>query len=163
MVYSGIEWFTGKGKDMFRGRFEHTIDAKGRVSLPAKYREILSSSLNDRLIVTNFDSCLVAYPYEEWVKLEEKSNQLSIMEEDTQNFLHYFIAGAAEATIDKLGRILIPPRLRKHAGLEKDIVFVGLIKRIQIWDKARWDKKFTEAQDKFNQIKGKEALSKLGF
>jgi MraZ protein len=158
-----MKWFNDAGKDMFRGRFEHTIDAKGRVSLPAKYREILSSSSNDRLIVTNFDSCLLAYPYDEWVKLEEKFSQLSIMEEDSQNFLHYFISGAAEATIDKLGRILIPPLLRKHAGLEKDIVFVGLIKKIQIWDKARWDEKFTEAQEKFNQIKDKEALSKLGL
>ena len=148
---------------MFRGRFEHTIDSKGRVSLPAKYREILSSSFNDRLIVTNFDSCLVAYPYEEWVKLEENFSQHSIMEEDVQTFLHYFISGAAEATIDKLGRMLIPPHLRKHAGLEREIVFVGMIKRIQIWDKARWDEKFTEAQEKFNQIKGKDTLSKLGI
>ncbi len=148
---------------MFRGRFEHTIDSKGRVSLPAKYREILSSSFNDRLIVTNFDSCLVAYPYEEWVKLEENFSQHSIMEEDVQTFLHYFVSGATEATIDKLGRILIPPHLRKHAGLEKEIVFVGMIKRIQIWDKTRWDEKFKEAQEKFNQIKDKEALSKLGI
>jgi len=148
---------------MFRGRFEHTIDSKGRVSLPAKYREILSSNYNDRLIVTNFDSCLVAYPYEEWVILEEKFSQHSIMEEDVQTFLHYFVSGATETTIDKLGRMLIPPHLRKHAGLEKDIVFVGMIKRIQIWDKAKWDEKFTEAQEKFNQIKDKEALSKLGI
>ncbi len=148
---------------MFRGRFEHTIDAKGRVSLPAKYREILSSNYNDRLIVTNFDSCLVAYPYEEWVILEEKFSQHSIMEEDVQTFIHYFISGATEATIEKLGRMLIPPHLRKHAGLEREIVFVGMITRIQIWDKARWDEKFTEAQEKFNQIKGKETLAKLGF
>ncbi len=104
---------------MFRGRFEHTIDSKGRVSLPAKYREILSSSFNDRLVVTNFDSCLVAYPYEEWVKLEENLSQHSIMEEDVQTFLHYFVSGAAEATIDKLGRMLIPPHLRKHADWKK--------------------------------------------
>jgi len=148
---------------MFRGRFEHTIDSKGRVSLPAKYREILSSNYNDRLIVTNFDNCLVAYPYEEWVILEEKFSQHSIMEEDVQTFIHYFISGATEATIDKLGRMLIPPHLRKHAGLEREIVFVGMITRIQIWDKARWDEKFTEAQEKFNQIKGKETLAKLGF
>ena len=148
---------------MFRGRFEHTIDSKGRVSLPAKYREILSTNYNDRLIITNFDSCLVAYPYEEWVKLEEGFSTHSIMEEDVQTFIHYFISGATEATIDKLGRMLIPPLLRKHAGLEREVVFVGMITRIQIWDKERWDKKFTEAQEKFNQIKGKETLAKLGF
>ena len=101
---------------MFRGRFEHTIDAKGRISLPAKYREILSSNYNDRLILTNFDSCLVAYPFEEWITLEEKFKQHSIMEDDVQTFMHYFISGATECAIDKLGRILIPPVLRKHAG-----------------------------------------------
>lgn len=148
---------------MFRGRFEHTIDAKGRISLPAKYREILSSNYNDRLIVTNFDSCLIAYPFEEWAILEERFSQHSIMEEDVQTFMHYFISGATECTIDKLGRILIPPTLRKHAGLEREVIFVGMITRIQIWDKSRWDEKFTEAQEKFNQIKGKETLAKLGF
>jgi len=148
---------------MFRGRFEHTIDAKGRISLPAKYREILSSNYNDRLIITNFDSCLVAYPYEEWVILEEKFSNHSIMEEDVQTFMHYFISGATECPIDKLGRILISPNLRKHAGLEREVVFVGMITRIQIWDKGKWDKKFMEAQEKFNQIKGKETLAKLGF
>jgi len=148
---------------MFRGRFEHTIDAKGRISLPAKYREILSSNYNDRLIITNFDSCLVAYPYEEWVILEERFSQHSIMEEDVQTFIHYFISGATECAIDKLGRILIPPTLRKHAGLEREVVFVGMITRIQIWDKAKWDQKFMEAQEKFNKIKGKETLAKLGF
>jgi MraZ protein len=148
---------------MFRGRYEHTIDSKGRVSLPAKYRELLSSNYNDRLIITNFDSCLVAYPYDEWVKLEENFRQLSILDEEVQSFMHYFISGATECTIDKLGRMLIPPTLRKHAALEREIVFVGMITRIQIWDKGRWEKTFTEAQDKFNQIKGKEVLAKLGF
>jgi MraZ protein len=80
-----------------------------------------------------------------------------------QTFMHYFISGATECAIDKLGRILIPPVLRKHAGLEREVVFVGMITRIQIWDKGRWDQKFTEAQEKFNQIKGKETLAKLGF
>ena len=148
---------------MFRGKYEHTIDSKGRVSLPAKYREILTTNYNDRLIITNFDSCLVAHPYEEWIKLEERFSQHSIMEEDVQTFIHYFISGAAECTLDKLGRILIPPHLRKHAALERDAVFVGMITRIQIWDKAKWEQKFMEAQEKFNQIKGKETLAKLGF
>ncbi len=148
---------------MFRGRYEHTIDSKGRVSLPAKYREILSSNYNDRLIITNFDSCLVAYPYEEWLHLEERFKQLSILDEEVQTFMHYFISGATECTIDKLGRMLIPPTLRKHAFLERDFVFVGMITRIQIWDKNLWEKKFIEAQERFNHIKGKETLAKLGF
>jgi MraZ protein len=148
---------------MFRGRFEHNVDAKGRVSLPAKYRDILSSNYNDRLVITNYDSCLIAYPYDEWVTLEENFRQYSIMQEDVEVFMHYFISGATECTIDKLGRILIPPILRKHAGLEREIVFVGMITRIQIWDKQRWEQKFQKAQEAFDQIKGKEQLAKLGF
>ena len=148
---------------MFRGRFEHNIDAKGRVSLPAKYRDILSTNYNDRLIITNYDSCLIAYPYDEWVTFEENFRQYSIMQEDVEVFMHYFISGATECTIDKLGRILIPPILRKHAGLEREIVFVGMITRIQIWDKQRWEQKFQKAQEAFDQLKGKEQLAKLGF
>ena len=148
---------------MFRGRFEHNVDAKGRVSLPAKYRDIMSTNYNDRLVITNYDSCLIAYPYDEWVTLEENFRQYSIMQEDVEVFMHYFISGATECTIDKLGRILIPPILRKHAGLEREIVFVGMITRIQIWDKQRWEQKFQKAQEAFDQIKGKEQLAKLGF
>jgi MraZ protein len=85
------------------------------------------------------------------------------MEEDVQIFMHYFISGASECNIDKLGRVLIPPTLRKHAQLEREVVFVGMITRIQIWDKVRWEETFTEAQEKFSQIKGKETLAKLGF
>ena len=148
---------------MFRGRFEHNVDAKGRVSLPAKYRDIMSTNYTDRLVITNYDSCLIAYPYEEWVTFEENFRQYSIMQEDVEVFMHYFISGASECTIDKLGRILIPPILRKHAGLEREIVFVGMITRIQIWDKQRWEQKFQKAQEAFDQIKGKEQLAKLGF
>ena len=148
---------------MFRGRFEHNVDAKGRVSLPAKYREIMSTNYTDRLVITNYDSCLIAYPYEEWVTFEENFRQYSIMQEDVEVFMHYFISGASECSIDKLGRILIPPILRKHAGLEREIVFVGMITRIQIWDKQRWEQKFQKAQEAFDQIKGKEQLAKLGF
>jgi MraZ protein len=85
------------------------------------------------------------------------------MQEDVEVFMHYFISGATECTIDKLGRILIPPILRKHAGLEREVVFVGMITRIQIWDKLRWEQKFQKAQEAFDQIKGKEQLAKLGF
>lgn len=148
---------------MFRGRFEHNVDAKGRVSLPAKYRDIMSTNYTDRLVITNYDSCLIAYPYEEWVTFEENFRQYSIMQEDVEVFMHYFISGASECTIDKLGRILIPPILRKHAGLEREIVFVGMITRIQIWDKQRWEQKFQKAQEAFDQLKGKEQLAKLGF
>ncbi len=150
-------------KGNFRNRFYHTIDDKGRVSLPAKYREIISTSYNDQLIITNYHNCLLAYPYDAWVTLEEKYNQLSIMQPEVEIFGQFFIAGASECAVDKLGRILIPPSLREYAGLDKNVVFVGMGARIQIWDKQRWEETFQVAKEKFSEIKGKEFLAKLGF
>ena len=111
----GIMWDkVGSGamndiKGNFRNRFYHTIDDKGRVSLPAKYREIISTSYNDQLIITNYHNCLLAYPYDAWVTLEEKYNQLSIMQPEVEIFGQFFIAGAGECAVDKLGGIPIPP------------------------------------------------------
>jgi MraZ protein len=150
-------------KRNFRDKFYHTIDEKGRVSLPAKYREIISTSYNDQLIITNYDSCLLAYPYDAWVTLEEKYNQLSIMQPEVEIFGQFFIAGASECTVDKLGRILIPPNLREYANLNKNVVFVGMGSRIQIWDKQLWEEKFLAAKEQFREIKGREFLAKLGF
>ena len=97
---------------MFRGRFEHTIDPKGRVSIPAKFRELLAEKYDDRLIITNFDRCLVAYPFEEWRTVEEKVTSLSMVKREVKAFQRFFLSGASECPIDKLGRILIPPTLR---------------------------------------------------
>ena len=150
-------------KGNFRNKFYHTIDEKGRVSLPARYREIISTSYDDQLIITNYDSCLLAYPYDAWVTLEEKYNQLSIMQPEVEIFGQFFIAGASECTVDKLGRILIPPNLREYANFKKNVVFVGMGSRIQIWDKQLWEEKFLAAKEQFREIKGREFLAKLGF
>ncbi|MDY6854334.1 MAG: division/cell wall cluster transcriptional repressor MraZ [Thermodesulfobacteriota bacterium] len=137
---------------MFRGRYEHTIDPKGRVSLPVKFRDILNERYDDRLVITNFDSCLAAYPYDEWTLLEEKVSSLSMLNKDVKSFLRFFISGAAECSIDKQGRILIPPVLREYAKLEKDIVFAGVIKKIEIWSKDRWEQAFAIAKDDFDKV-----------
>ncbi len=125
---------------MFRGRFEHIIDSKGRVSIPAKFRELIVEKYDDRLILTNFDRCLVAYPYEEWKVLEERVSSLSMVKKEVKSFQRFFISGATECPIDKLGRILIPPTLRDHAQLEKSVVFAGMLKKFEIWSKERWDR-----------------------
>ncbi len=97
---------------MFRGRFEHTIDFKGRVSIPAKFRDLLSEKYDDRVIITNFDRCLVAFPYEEWRSVEDKIGSLSMVKREVKAFQRFFISGATELPIDRLGRVLIPPTLR---------------------------------------------------
>lgn len=146
---------------MFRGRYEHTIDPKGRVSLPAKFRDVLNERYDDRLVITNFDSCLAAYPYDEWTLLEEKVSSLSMLNKDVKTFLRFFISGATECSIDKQGRILIPPTLRDYAKLEKDIVFAGEIKKIEIWSKNIWEQVFAKAKDDFDQVS--EKLGDLGI
>ena len=138
---------------MFRGSFEHTIDAKGRISFPARYREILSAQYDGRLVVTYYDSCLLAFPYQEWLAFEDKLSSLSVVDQEIQTFKQYIISGAYECSLDKLGRILIPPNLRKHAELEREVVFVGSVKQIEIWSKDRWGKVFTEAQEKFKETR----------
>lgn len=146
---------------MFRGRFEHTIDAKGRVSIPAKFRELLAEKYDDRLMITNFDRCLVAYPYEEWRILEEKISSLSLVKKEVKAFQRFFISGAVECPIDKLGRILIPPSLREYAQLEKNVIFAGMLKRFEIWSKERWIEEIKRSEEDFESIAA--ALADLGL
>ncbi len=146
---------------MFRGRFEYTIDPKGRVSIPVKFRELLAEKYEDRLILTNFDRCLVAYPYEEWRILEDKVSSLSMVKKEAKAFQRFFISGATECPIDKLGRILIPPTLRTYAQLEKNVVFAGLVKKFEIWSRERWAEEIGRSQENFEGIS--EALAELGL
>ena len=146
---------------MFRGRHEHTIDPKGRVSIPARFREILSKKYDERVVITNFDSCLVAYPYEEWVQLEEKASSLSMVKKETRAFMRFFFSSATECSLDKQGRILIPQTLRDYADLSKDVVLVGQLKKIEIWSKERWNEEILKAHENFDQIS--DVLSELGL
>lgn len=125
---------------MFRGRYEHSIDPKGRLSIPARFRETLGERYDSRLVITAYDGCLRAYPFAEWQKLEEKVAALPEFNKDTMAFLRFFYSSASDCPIDKLGRILLPQPLRDYAKLEKDAVLVGVLKRIEIWSKAAWEK-----------------------
>lgn len=146
---------------MFRGRFEHTIDPKGRISIPSRFREVLRERYDERLIVTNLDGCLVAYPFKEWEVLEQKASQLSMFKKEVKAFLRFFYSGATECQIDKLGRILIPPVLRDYAKLEKEVVLVGALKKIEIWSKGRWDRVIAKSPEDFDDIS--DVLAGLGL
>ena len=146
---------------MFRGIFEHTIDSKGRISIPSKFRDILSDKYDERVIITNhYDGCLVAYPFKEWQIIEEKASKLPTLKKGSADFLRFFISGAAECSVDKLGRILIPPVLREYAKLEKDIILVGTLKKIEIWAKSRWETVITRAQ---KNDEARETLAEMGL
>ena len=121
---------------MFMGEYNHTIDAKGRVIIPSKFRE----HLGDEFVVTKgLDGCLFVYDNEEWTAFEEKLKTLPITNKDARKFVRFFLAGAASVEVDKQGRILIPSVLREFSELQKDVVFIGVASRVEIWSKERWE------------------------
>ena len=121
---------------MFMGEYNHTIDAKGRLIIPSKFRE----SLGDEFVVTKgMDGCLFVYDNEEWKKFEEKLLSLPMMDKQVRQFTRYFLAGAASVEVDKQGRILIPSVLREFADITKDADLVGVGSRIEIWSRERWE------------------------
>jgi len=151
---------------MFRGRFELNIDEKGRLNIPSRFRDVLKGRDDERLIITNdFDKCLVAYPYNEWLELEEKASRLSMVSREAKAFQRFFISGATECSFDKQGRVLIPPVLREHAGLEKEIVVAGMVKKIEIWSKGQWEAELSRSMESFDENFDSMAkvLSELGL
>ncbi len=124
---------------MFRGRYEHTIDAKGRTSLPARYRDALAAQGERRIIVTSaLDPCLVAYTMPEWVAFEEKLAKLPQFDRAVQKLKRIYVSGAVECEVDDSGRILIPPTLREHAQLSKEVLWAGAGRYAELWDKHAW-------------------------
>lgn len=122
---------------MFIGEYQHNIDAKGRMIMPAKFRDGLGESF---VITKGLDNCLFAYSQEEWANLEAKLKTLPLSSKDARAFVRFFFAGATECEVDKQGRILIPASLREHASLTKDVVVIGVSTRVEIWDKDTWER-----------------------
>ena len=125
---------------IFRGRYEYTIDPKGRVNIPSRFREQLSDTGLESVVITNYSGCLYAYPTVEWERIEEKlAVKVSSVNQKKNAFVRFFVGGAVEVSPDKQGRILIPPSLRSYAGLDRDVVIIGMPNRFEIWDRERWD------------------------
>ena len=118
------------------GEYNHTIDAKGRLIIPSKFRD----ALGDTFVVTKgLDGCLFVYDNDEWTAFEEKLKSLPITNKEARQFARFFLAGAAEVEVDKQGRILVPNVLREFAQISKDVVLIGVASRIEIWSKERFD------------------------
>ena len=150
---------------MFRGRFEHTIDSKGRLSVPAKFREVLLGKGDDRIVVTNFVvetvRCLDVYPLDEWLRLEEESKKKPKFERRMVLFQNYYLASACECAVDPQGRILIPPLLRQYANLKREVILVSALEKFRVWDREAFKKVFTEAEEKLMQ--DPDSLGDLGL
>lgn len=146
---------------MFRGRFEHSLDSKGRVSIPSRFREVLAAQFDERLIITNFDGCLWAYPVAEWQRIEDRVAALPQFKPEVKALQRVFISAASECPLDRQGRILIPQTLRDYAGIERDLVFVGMTKRVEIWSTKRWQDVFDRSQKDIGEMAAK--LAELGL
>ncbi len=147
---------------MFRGVFEHQIDGKGRTSFPAKLRETLVGTYDERLIVTtSLDACLHAYPVREWEQLELALSRRNPMEPGVKQLMRLYVASAQECPLDKLGRILIPPSLRAHAALEKDVIWAGMVKVIELWSKDGWARAQDEARNEAGSADVMRVLTEL--
>jgi len=120
---------------LFMGEYQHNVDSKGRIILPAKFRELLGELF---VATKGLDRCLFIYPQEEWSVLEEKLKKLPLAKPEARAFVRFFFSGAAELEFDKQGRVLLPTNLREYAGLGKDITVVGVSNRIEIWDRQLW-------------------------
>ncbi len=138
--------------DLFRGRFEHAIDEKGRLSIPSKFREIIQEGHGGKLILTNLPRCLVAYTPDSWEVIESKASRLSTLNANVQAFLRYFYSGATECELDRAGRILVPPTLRSAADIQHQVVIAGMVSKIEIWGRERWDEEIRRAVDNFDSI-----------
>jgi MraZ protein len=147
---------------MFRGRYEHTIDAKGRTSLPARYRDALAATGERRIILTSaLDPCLVAYAMPEWSAFEERVAKLPQFDRAVQKLKRIYLSGAVECDVDESGRILVPPTLRDHAGLAKDVLWAGSGKYAELWDKHAWKVQFETNDQERREISAR--LAELGL
>ncbi|MCO7126289.1 division/cell wall cluster transcriptional repressor MraZ [Sporolactobacillus shoreicorticis] len=134
---------------MFMGEFNHSIDIKGRLIIPSKFRD----ELGDTFVITRgLDQCLFVYPMNEWHRIEEKLKALPFTKKDARAFTRFFFSGASECVLDKQGRVSISNGLRDYAKLMKDCVVIGVSTRLEIWDQEMWKQYFAQSEESFNDI-----------
>lgn len=134
---------------MFMGEHHHNIDDKGRMIIPAKFREELGSTF---VVTRGMDKCLFVYPESEWKQLEQKLKTLPFTKKDARAFTRFFFSGATECELDKQGRVNIASTLRSYAALEKECVVIGVSNRVEIWSKDVWQDYFEESEESFAEI-----------
>jgi MraZ protein len=143
---------------MLIGEFKHNLDQKGRVSIPAKFRQKFAEGL---ILTRGIDQCVFGFPKPEWEKVVNKITNLPLSQANARAFARLMLSGAFEAEIDNQGRVLIPEVLRKYAHLEKKVVIVGMYNRIEIWDEKKWEEYKKQSEENSQEIA--ERLSDLGI
>lgn len=143
---------------MLLGEYEHSIDTKGRIAMPARLREGLGGKF---IITKGLDGCLFVYAMDEWQRVEQKLASLPMSRKTARDFTRFLFGGACEGECDKQGRVLLPASLRRYAGLERDAVIVGVGSRAEIWDAAKWQQYNEESAEDVNELA--EQLADLGI
>ena len=144
----------------FRGQFSHTLDKKGRVSIPVKFREILRAQYDDQLVLSPRESgCIRAYPLLEWERLEENLKRFNKFNKTVVNFKRMLFSSAQDCSIDAQGRILVHPELRERVGLGEKVLFVGMMEFFEIWNRDHFVERFTPTGDVLPEIE--DELSRL--
>lgn len=148
---------------MFRGSSFHNLDPKGRVVIPARFRDVLRSGGGDGVMVTRMDSSLFAYTFEEWKRIEAKVLSLTEKSDTMRRFRRIFLGGASDCYCDKQGRILVPPSLRQYASLDKEIVLVGVLDHFEIWARELWDRENMQMEEDILKEEVRNEIAKLGL
>ena len=150
MVNRGVKW---RAFQMFYGEYQHTIDRKGRLIIPAKFRQLLCENYIEKLYVTRgLDKCLFVFAEEEWKLQEQKFKDMPFTRSDSRKFNRLFFSGASEINFDKQGRVLIPQYLKNYAHIRKNVVMVGVSNRFEIWDRDIWDEYYNNTKSLFEDI-----------
>ena len=143
---------------MFLGEYQHTLDVKGRITIPSKFRE----QLQERFVATKgLDNCIFLYPMDEWQAIENKLKSLPFTRADVRAFARFFFSGASELEVDKQGRVVLPGNLRDYAGIDKEVIIIGVGTRVEIWSNDSWNEYNQKAESGYEEIA--ESLVDLGI
>ena len=148
---------------MFRGTSFHNLDQKGRLIVPTRFRDVLKQSSLGGVMISQMDGALCCYTVEQWRKIEERVLNLAVKSEHMRRFRRIFIGGAHECLLDKQSRILIPPSLRQRAGLNKEVVLVGVLDHFEIWAKDGWDDEDKKLQNDLKNEDLRNEIASLGL
>jgi len=143
---------------MFLGEYQHSLDNKGRITIPARFREELGETF---IATKGLDNCLFLYPMSEWKSVEQKLKSLPFTRGDVRAFVRFFFAGACECETDKQGRILLPAGLREYAGIDREVVIIGVGNRVEVWSEENWRGYSQNAGASYEEIS--EKLVELGL
>jgi MraZ protein len=148
---------------MFRGSSYHTIDDKGRIIIPVRFRDRIKTNGHNGVMVSRMDNCLVGYSFDEWSKIEKRILSLAEKSQSMRRFRRVFIGGAHECMSDKQDRILIPPVLRQYADLEKELVIVGVLDHFEIWSRENWEQENLNLEKDMQDEDVRNEIAKLGL